>query len=649
MIDVINVSKAYGKQQVLNDVSFRIGSGERVGIVGPNGTGKSTIFSLLVGDITPDSGTLALPRGCRLGHLRQQIDLSSCADTLLEYAEGGMPELAAIQKQMDRLEHDLAGGISGQAEKNAALEELGELQTQFEDMDGYSLRNRAETALFGLGFTGEDLHRPFKEFSGGWQMRAELVRVIVADPDILLLDEPSNYLDIPAIEWLQRFLREFPGTLALISHDRYLLNSLTSATIEIVNAHATRYAGNYDFYVTDRVKRHDEQLAAYKNQARKREQTERFIERFRAKNTKAAAVQSRIKMLERMETIEIPHQLRGKARIRLPKPVRSGQEVARLEGAGVTYDGERWVLRRVDFRIERGDKIALVGLNGLGKTTLLRVLSGRLAPSEGKCVRGHKVTVGYQSQEFTETLNDQLPVLSAVRGPETTASDREVRTLLGGFGFSGEDVEKTVQVLSGGEKVRLAFAKMLLDPPNFLLLDEPTTHLDIEAREALEGALAEFEGTLCIVSHDIEFVRRVANTIVAMTPPGITGYSGDYDYYLDKIREQAAVAAAPKVSEPSARQKERRKRAETVQQYSKIRRNLKKEIRKVEERIEGFEARREQLLGDLNREGVDYEEVNRGLTRVQQQLNDYTSRWEALAIELDELDREYAEKRKATG
>lgn len=646
MIDVINVSKAHGEQQVLREVSFRIGAGERVGIVGPNGAGKSTMFSLLVGDSTPDSGSFTLPRGCRLGHLRQQIDLSACADSLLEYAEGGMPELAAIQKRIDKLEHELAYGIANPAVQSAALKELGELQTQFEDRDGYSLRNRAEAALFGLGFSGEDLDRSFKEFSGGWQMRAELVRVLVADPDILLLDEPSNYLDIPAIEWLQRFLREFAGTLALISHDRYLLNSLTSATIEIANARATRYAGNYDSYVKDRVKRQEELVGAYKNQARKREQTERFIERFRAKNTKASAVQSRIKMLDRMETVDIPRPLQRKVRIRLPKPARCGQEVTRLDGVGVTYDGDRWVLRGVDLRIERGNKIALVGLNGLGKTTLLRVLSGRLAPSEGRCVRGHNVTIGYQSQEFTETLNDQLTVLTAVRGSGTSMSDRDVRSLLGGFGFSGKDVEKTVQVLSGGEKVRLAFARMLLDPPNFLLLDEPTTHLDIEAREALETALGDFDGTICIVSHDIEFVRKVADTIVAMTPPGITGYCGGYDYYLDKIRQETAGPPPRRESAPSARRMDRRKRAETVQQCSKVRRDLQKEIRKAEKRIEECEARRDHFLGEMTKDGVDYEEVNRGLTQVQQELNDHTSRWEAFAIELDELDREYAEKRK---
>lgn len=647
MIDFKNVSKGYGAQQVLNRVSFRINAGEHVGIVGPNGAGKSTLFGLLMGEISADEGQVVLPPNTRIGHLHQQLGMHGSVDTILEYAESGLPAVAEIQRKIDEIEAGLADESADAEVKRKLLRQLGELQTRFEAIDGYSVRNRAEKALSGLGFSVDDLGRPFKSFSGGWQMRAELVRVLVSNPQILLLDEPSNYLDIPAVEWLQKFLREYSGTLLLISHDRYLLNTLTGITLEIANAEATRYHGNYDHYIGERVIRYEQRISAKKNMDRKREEAQRFIDKFRAKNTKAAAVQSRIKMLDKMEEIIVPRAIVSKGSIRLPVPVRSGQEVISLENVGVTYDGNRWVLRGVDFRMSRGDKTALVGMNGLGKTTLLRVLLGALPPSEGRRVLGHKVTAGYQSQEFAETMNESLTVYETVRSVSSAATDQNVRSLLGGFGFTGSDVDKSVKVISGGEKVRLAFAKMLVNPPNFILLDEPTTHLDVAAREALEAALKEYEGTLCIVSHDIQFVRNVASDIVAMTPPGITRFPGGYDYYADKMSQQAeskpiAVSVKPTASE---RQGDRRERAQVVQKYGKLRKELQREMNKIEKRIEQFETEQKKLVEKLSETGHDYKELNRSMQELQQKLTDYNMRWEAFAIELDELEREYAVER----
>lgn len=644
MITFSKISKSFGAQEVLRDVSFQIGDGERLGIVGPNGAGKSTVFELITGGLSPDEGEVSIPRGSRIGHLHQLTDAGGSTDSVLEYGESGLPEIAEIQRRIDELERKFSENAFPENEKERMLKRLGELQTEFENLDGYSIRNRAEAALSGLGFTEEDFHRTVSELSGGWQMRAELVRVLISDPEILLLDEPSNYLDIPAIEWLQKFLRDFAGTLVLVSHDRFLLNSLTTVTLEIANARATRFAGNYDFYTVDKVRRFEQVQAAMKNQAKKKEQVERFIEKFRYKNTKASAVQSRIKMLERMDDIEAPKETISKGSIRIPEPARTGREVARLEDVGVTYDGERWVLRNIDMSIERGDKIALVGLNGWGKTTLMRVLAGRLPPSEGKRVVGHKVTEGYQSQEFAETMRESDTVYDTVRNAASGVSDQQVRSLLGGFGFSGDDIEKKVDVLSGGERVRLAFARMLVNPPNFLLLDEPTTHLDIAAREALEDALQKFTGTLCIVSHDIEFVRHVATGIIAMTPPGITRYPGGYDYYHEKM-EQQAQPVEKRESGATARKVEKREKAEAVQKYSKVRRRLQKDIRRLEKRIEEFEVERDRLLEEISGEGADYAELNKQLSVVQQKINDYTSRWEAYAIELDECDQAHAERK----
>jgi ATP-binding cassette subfamily F protein 3 len=646
VIDFLQVSKAFGAQDVLREVCFRINPGERVGIVGPNGAGKSTVFGLIMGDLSPDRGSIELPSGMRIAHMHQEVSIHAGAAPLLDYAAAGFPELQAVREDIHGIEHRIERLVD--RERETALRRLGELQVRLEALGGYRIRNEAEIALGGLGFAEESFAQPLDTFSGGWQMRAELARVLVSEPDILLLDEPTNYLDIPAVEWLQRFLRDFRGTLLLISHDRYLLNTLTSTTLEIANGEATRYPGSYERYVRERLTRLEQRQAAARNQARKREQAERFIERFRAKNTKASLVQSKIRQLERLQAVDIPAPIVSAGDIRLPDPERSGHEVLRLEDAGYTYDGARWVLRHVDLSIERGSRLALVGLNGTGKTTLLRILAGRLDPAEGKRVLGHKVQVGYQSQDFVDTMNPALTVFETVKRAGELG-DQAARTLAGGFGFSGDAVDKPVQVLSGGEKVRLAFARLLCRPPNFLILDEPTTHLDIQARETLENALSGFAGTLCLVSHDIAFVRRVATQVLAMRPPGIRRYWGGYDYYRTKLAEQAGAAAAAAEKEdtarkPSARQEARRARASRIQERSRRRRSAERGLARMEEKIEKLEARQRELLDQLaaGKPDTGYEQANKELADLQQQINDATRRWEAYAMELDDLQQEAA-------
>lgn len=650
MIDFRNVSVGFGAQQVLDEVSLRINRGERVGVVGPNGAGKSTLFGLLTGEMTPDRGDIDLPRDLRISHLRQQLKPVTSDVNLLEYSENALPALIEIQREIESIEAGM--DAADEKERERFLKRLGALQTEFEHLGGYAISSRAQAALGGLGFKKGDFHQPFASFSGGWQMRAELARALVADPDLLLLDEPTNFLDIPAVEWLQKYLRDYKGTLVMISHDRFMLNSLTTVTVEVAGGMLTRYAGNYNRYEEDCKLRHEQLEAARGNQDRRREQIEKFVERFRAKNTKSSQVQSRLKMLEKMDEIEIPRVVMRAPRIRVPKPPLCGLEIVRLEEAGITYDGQTWVLKNLDLRIERGEKLALVGMNGMGKTTLLKTIAGRLPLNEGRRVVGNNVVMGYQAQDFAETMDPTKTVLETARAAALQVSEREIRGLLGGFFFSGDAVDKKVAVLSGGEKMRLAFARMLLNPPNVLLLDEPTTHLDIASREALENALADYAGTVCLVSHDIEFTRHVAQGILAMTPAGVRRFPGGYDYYHEKMEAEERTRKASPVTreagggsadgegDPGADKKAlRRERAQRREEVNQRRRPLEKLVKDSEKRLADLEREQDELTGELMkpRQDTDYAKLNRRLSEIHASLADTVERWERASRELEGL------------
>lgn len=650
MIDFIEVSKHFGTQDVLDQASFRINSGEKVGIVGPNGAGKSTIFSLITGDTTADGGSVVVPREMRIGHLRQQLRPYAVDDTLLEYAENAVPELHQIERQLHVLEQRIADAGTADASQ---LEQLGHLHSEFEHLGGYTLRTRAERTLSGLGFAIAAFAKPFAAFSGGWQMRAELARVLVSAPDILLLDEPTNYLDVPAIEWLQGFLKQFPGTLLLISHDRYLLNALTQVTVEVAGCRATRYAGGYSYYEREREQRYEQLLSAKQNQDRRREQLERFVERFRAKNTKASQAQSRMKMLEKMEDIEVPGQLARVPAIRLAEPSRCGAEVLRLENAGLSYNGRDFVFRDLDFRVERGMKAAVIGLNGMGKTTLLRVLAGQRELTEGKRLLGYGVEIGYMSQDFTDTMAPDQTVYQAARAVAGSATESQIRALLGSFRFGGDAVDKKVEVLSGGEKVRLALARLLLKCPNFLLLDEPTTHLDIPSRESLEQALADYRGTLCLVSHDIEFIRHVATTVFDLTAAGMQRYYGNYDYYRAKKAEQESGTVASDPGETLAaiagqqnqsaaeRKVNRREAAERRQELSKKLKPLKERSVAAEKRVAALEAEQARLTDDLASGLLSCDAmavIGRRLKLLPAEIEEASRAWEAAELAIEELE-----------
>jgi len=645
MIAFQDVAISFGTQRVLHGVTVKINAKERIGIVGPNGAGKSTFFNLLTGELSPDHGEILFEgEKPSIGYLHQQLNKWEEGDTLLSYSLRASADLKAMEEEIARLEGGIAALPAGSPERARALSRIGDLQTRFEARGGYDLDARVKKALCGLGFHPSDFDRPFAEFSGGWKMRAELVRTLAGGPDLLLLDEPSNYLDLPAVEWLQRYLREFRGTLLLVSHDRYLLRTLTTLTIEIDGETATRYNGPLDFYLRERQARYDTLLAAKRNQDRLREQYQRFVDTFRSQANKASLVQSRIKMIERMEPIAVPRQASEAGKLRLPAWHHCGTTVLSVRDAGFTYDGERWIFRHVSFDVGRGEHLAIVGFNGLGKTTMTRLFAGVRAPSEGEVVIGHKVVPGYMSQEFAETIPDDRSLLNVVRREDETMTEAQARQLLGAFGFSGDDAFKHAGVLSGGEKIRLAFARIYARKPNFLVLDEPTTHLDMNGRKALEEALVAYEGTVVVVSHDVEFVRRIAQNIVEVAETGVRKFVGGYDDYRERVEREAAAAAASvreadaakREANPNSREAQRRARAAERERNAPLLRSLKRRVAAAEERIGALEKEQAALVESLTA-GSDpaaAADASRRLAEIERELATVNTLWEQAASEL---------------
>jgi ABC transporter related protein len=645
MIDFKDVVKNYAGDAILNGVTFRINPGDRVGVVGPNGAGKSTLFGIITGDVQPDRGTVSLPKDHRLGMLRQHLPEGEAARTLLDFTSDAIPELRTMSEELHRLEQQLHDGVDDDDKLQSMLARHGRLQSQIEHLGAYRLRTEAEQALSNLGFHEADFNRPLSSFSGGWRMRAALARVLISQPDILMLDEPSNYLDIPAVEWLCRFLKSFPGTLLLISHDRFLLRKLTRITLEVNSGQVTRYPGDYDYYRAERENRRRNLEAAKRNSDRKKEHLERVIDRFRAKSSKAAQAKSWQKALDKMEEIELPDDLNYNGAIRFPAPPPGGVEAARFENLSFGYTPDKLILKDINLTIDAGDKLAFIGYNGMGKTTLLKLLVGRLKPTSGRVVLGHHSVVGYQAQEFADLLVPEQTAFDVVRGTlPAGASTAGLMNVLGSFGFSGEAAEKPCKVLSGGEKIRLLFARIFVNPPNLLVLDEPTTHLDIAARELLQEALRSYPGTVCVVSHDIEFVRNVATGIIAMEPPGIRKYFGNYDYYLEKSAEFRAAGTAPDLEarenagSPDLARNRRRARAQAREALAADRKKAEKRVAELESRLEQLEKRQAGLLEQLADPGaLDFASLNRELAKIQSDITSTESEWEEAAQKLEEI------------
>ncbi len=655
MLDFQNISVHYGLQDVLSNVTFRVNKSERVGVVGPNGSGKSTLFKIILGEMSTDHGELIIEEKPRIGSTRQHPEPDTPDETLLEYSMRGIPGFHELEARMRELEDRLDSGDP------KVLKEYGDVQTEFEHLGGYDLETRVKVALGGLGFSVEEFAKPFASFSGGWRMRAELSRVLASQPDLLLLDEPSNYLDLPAVDWLQKYLKQYRGTLMLISHDRYLLGTLTDIIVEVDAGTCTRYEGNLDWYLREREVRYQHLLQAKENQDHHREQLQRFVDRFRAQATKAAQAQSRQKLIDKIdeERIVLPKRYTQSGRLRLAEPPASGIEMFRCENLFFSYDVDppHYVLHDVEFNVSRGDKVALIGYNGLGKSTLMRIIAGRRQPTSGRAILGHNVVPGYLSQELAETIPPDLTVYrvakDAWQGATNLSGEKNFRNQLGAFGFDENDVEKQVGVLSGGEKIRLAFLRLFLQAPNFLLLDEPTTHLDLDGRRLLQDALQKYKGTILLVSHDIEFVRAVATSVLEITREGIRSFPGGYDYYCEKKAEQQKGSARTETAKPAAaeavtsdgaprltskelRQQRAAERAKIAPKVKELKRKVETCEKKIEELQAALDVASEELFNP--KPTTDFAEVNRKVRTLQFEIDRYTEDWEKAAMALEELN-----------
>lgn len=535
MIHVSNISKGYGKKTLYKGGTFQINTGEKIGLVGPNGAGKTTIFRLITGEENPDEGRIAKPDRVVVGYFSQNIE-DMRGRSALDEVKSAAGDVPALQKRLQDLETKLAEPMDDD-EMQKVLEEYGEAQHEFERLGGYDLEPRAAEILTGLGIGPSDYHRPTESFSGGWKMRIALAKILALQPDVLLMDEPTNHLDLESIIWLEEWLVNFKGSLLMTSHDRDFMNRICSKTIEVANGSITVYGGNYDFYEKDRDIRREQLIAAARRQEEMLAKEEEFIARFAARASHAAQVQSRVKKLEKIDRIEIP--LEEKAiNFEWPVPPRGGDEVLKFENLRKIWQSnegnEKLVFEGASALVKRLDRVAVVGVNGAGKSTLLKIATGQTEATDGKLAIGASVEIGYFSQNSLDVLDPKLTILEEVHNRVPNSTIGYVRNLLGAFKFSGDEVEKKISVLSGGEKSRVVLATILSRPVNFLVLDEPTNHLDIQSREVLLQAIKNFPGTVMIVSHDRHFLREITTRVFELDKSHLTVFDGTWDYYLEK-------------------------------------------------------------------------------------------------------------------
>jgi ATPase subunit of ABC transporter with duplicated ATPase domains len=535
MIRLDAICKQHGRQILFLDAAMSLFRGEKIGLVGPNGAGKSTIFRLIVRQEQPDAGNVIVDRGVTIGYFDQNVGEMS-GRSVVEEAMSGAGEVALVGHELHELEHAM-GDPARADELERFVERFGVVQARFDELNGYALEAQAREVLTGLGFAAEVLDKDVGTLSGGWKMRVALAQILLMSPDVLLLDEPTNHLDIESIVWLERFLRDFEGGLILTSHDREFMNRLVTKIVDIDGGELTTYTGDYEFYMEKRALAAQQQEAQYERQQAMLAKEQAFIDRFKARASHAAQVQSRVKKLEKIEKVEPPKR-RKIVEFDFQKPARSGEDVVRLDHVKKGY-GSKLIYDDLDLLIRRRERWCVMGVNGAGKSTLLKLVAAEARPDSGQVVLGASVKLGYFAQHAMEVLNGDQTVLDTLVAAFPRASSASLRTLLGAFGFSGDDVDKRCRVLSGGEKARVVLARMLFDPPNFLVLDEPTNHLDVDTKEMLTKALCDFDGTMLFVSHDRRFLSAVSNRVLEVSREGVRSYGGGYLEYVGETGREA--------------------------------------------------------------------------------------------------------------
>lgn len=657
MIQLDNISKSFGGRTLFEGISWQLRPGRRIGFVGPNGTGKTTLFRILAGELEPDAGRVVIPTDATIGLLPQTVGEMS-GGTVWERMLEAKADILALEERLDNLRNALAD-CRDEHELTELANELGEVEDRFLAGDGYNIRHQAQAILGGMGFTEEMMQGPVEVLSGGWRMRLVLSQLLLQRPSVLLMDEPTNHLDVPSLEWLEGFLGNYEGTVVIISHDRFFLNRLVDeiAALEFGELHVE--PGNFDTYLRSREERFERLVHEKEKQDKEIERLKAFVDRFRAKATKARQAQSRQKQLDKIERIELPTE-RKQIHIRFPEAPRSGKEVVSCEGVRKAF-GDNVVYDHLDFEVKRDERIALVGPNGQGKSTLLKMLAGVLEPDAGEVKLGHNVHIGYFAQHHIDGLDLGDTILASMERRATPESFPSCRAILGAFLFSGDDVKKKVSVLSGGEKHRVALATIMLRPTNFLLLDEPTNHLDMESRAILEEALDSYQGTVVFVSHDRTFINNVATRVVHVAGGAAVSYHGNYDFYVtardeekqeiaeqQSTRKAAAPVAATPVDEGLSKKEQRRLAAERRAAVNKEVGGLKKELARLEDQIASDEDEKEAVAArladaDFYMKG-DPAEVS-GATRRFGELGDALekayARWEELAAQIEEVEARF--------
>ena len=535
MIRLDNVSKQAGHQILFIEASAALNKGEKIGLVGPNGAGKTTLFRMIAGEELPDEGQVSTDRGITIGYFNQDVGEMSGRSAVAEVMNGAGP-VSEVAAELRELEAAMADPDKAD-QMDEIIARYGEVQHAFEELDGYALDGRAREALSGLGFSEEMMDGDVGKLSGGWKMRVALARILLMRPDVMLLDEPSNHLDLESLIWLEKFLHDYEGTLLMTSHDREFINRVISKVVEIDSGSLTTYSGNYEFYEQQRALNEKQQQAQFERQQAMLAKEIKFIERFKARASHAAQVQSRVKKLDKIERVEPPRRRQSIA-FDFPPAPRSGEDVVALKNVHKGYGAKR-IYDGLDFMIRRRERWCVMGVNGAGKSTLLKLVAGASEPDEGTVALGGSVKMGYFAQHAMDLLDGERTVFQSLEDQFPTAGQGSLRALAGCFGFSGDDVEKRCRVLSGGEKARLVMAKMLFDPPNFLVLDEPTNHLDLATKEMLITALSDFEGTMLFVSHDRHFLSVLSNRVLELTPEGIHQYGGGYTEYVARTGQEA--------------------------------------------------------------------------------------------------------------